>query len=155
MYKNPRLKHVKEIKEICNEMSSSYGTYYPSKLLYQCNLLLETKKKKKCDGTDWVDVICDSCNKVWRVNHIKNNCTVKLKNSPINTVRCKWCNRPPEEHYQGDHLYIAPDPKEELKPSPQPEIEPLSLDSTNQLFMLTEMKINEVIDQLNKLTKTK
>lgn len=45
-YINPRLKHVKEIKEICDECLL-YDISVKNLILDQCNLLLETKKAKK------------------------------------------------------------------------------------------------------------
>ena len=47
MYTNPRLKHVKKIREVIADMPI-YWQGYTDLILDQCNLLLETKKKKKC-----------------------------------------------------------------------------------------------------------
>lgn len=46
MYTNPRLKHVKKIRETC-EHYLLYDSEVRKILLDQCNLLLETKKAKK------------------------------------------------------------------------------------------------------------
>lgn len=43
-YKNPRLKYVKKIKDLAEEMPYSS---YTNEIIDKCNLLLETKKAKK------------------------------------------------------------------------------------------------------------
>lgn len=53
MYKNPRLKHVKKIRELCREIEGIGGVYWSEQILNQCNLLLETKKRKKPSFDTW------------------------------------------------------------------------------------------------------
>lgn len=49
-YKNPRLKHVKKIKELINKLDYvQYTSSYAGRILTQCNLLLETKKENKSE----------------------------------------------------------------------------------------------------------
>lgn len=48
-YKNSRLKHVKKIIELVNKLDYvQYTSSYAGRILTQCNLLLETKKEKRC-----------------------------------------------------------------------------------------------------------
>lgn len=126
MYKNPRLKHVKKIKEICNEILSASifntTTYIGKKMSLidsQCNLLLETKKNKKCKVCGWL---------LYKGKCINKNC------GENNMMLC-------------------------VKPSPQPEIEELYMEGDfGDIAPSNEditFKLNQVIYQLNKLTKTK
>ena len=67
MYKNPRLKHVEKIRDLAAAMPYSSFT---NEILYQCNLLLETKKKIKSTNehlipTDKIFLRYDMFSKGW------------------------------------------------------------------------------------------
>lgn len=103
MYKNPRLKHVKKIREVIADMPI-YWQGYTDLILDQCNLLLEAKKKKKCKPSPQPDIK--------KLGELKGACL----------------------GYEGK-LVFGFGSKEEL-----------------QRFI---SKVEEIIDQVNKLTKTK
>lgn len=48
-YKNPRLKHVKKIRDMAYEIGVHNWKLVANLILDQCNLLLETKKVKRCE----------------------------------------------------------------------------------------------------------
>lgn len=140
-YKNPRLRHVKKIKKICEDMRRDFifntAVYTEKKtnlILNQCNLLLETKKRKK-----------------YNLSKSKKVLLLVAKND--NLYRLFEDNT--WDVYRSG----------ELEPSPQPEIEKLDFSKEpNKKFskfipsvtdVLIMTKLNEVIDQVNKLTKTK
>lgn len=228
-YKNPRLKHVKKIKDVCKEMNGMGRDYLASQVLDQCNLLLETKKGKKLKkvsedivsicckapvyvkGNVTMNYVCSKCDKACDVTVLstysplltckeaseklleatrgipsqtetkkKKKCEhgVRfLKDSETkkitNWTTCRQCKPLPQPECNHEWKYAdIPNGEdgeycvkchkkldyEDIKPSPQPEIEPLSLytaktEPINLYSVVT--KINEVIDQLNKLTKTK
>lgn len=144
-YSNPRLKHVKSIEMIAKTLNlvnerlniSVRGRSIGDLILDQCNLLLETKKakKRKCDGTDWVDIISDDHRKAWRVNHVKKNCFVEMRYLDKTTTpdpkeeskkakkkKCRICgkkislNLDGNYHEESLHRTISvTDPKEESK----------------------------------------
>lgn len=134
IYRNPRLKHVKKIIEICESRHEWKYDIDIEKILISCNLLLETKKKK-----------CE---------HKPNSFIPVLD---VKKPVCLNCGRK-----LGEFEY------HECKHSPQPEIEKLDDDlnysafrnskimSHNTPYVLNQhaKKINLLIDQVNKLTKT-
>lgn len=122
IYKNPRLKHVEKIVDICDKAEGEGISSKTAGIIkHQCNLLLERKKKKK-----WC-----KCPTFMEIDGI-----------------CNRCMLPKKDYFQ---------------PSPQPEIDRLDLVNASWAMQLMpgykeimiEAKINELVNQLNKLTKTK
>ena len=56
-YSNPRLKHVKKIKEMCEDYKFPNCKF----IIDQCNLLLETKKVCKCKKISEVETYWGDC----------------------------------------------------------------------------------------------
>ena len=156
-YKNSRLKHVKKIVKLCDEAKAVLGkntiptikeaikiidgqNILMDKLLTisdQCNLLLETKKKKRCENCE-----------------MKPGKVIRVDDIYAKDMKCADCGKKLKSF----------EVIQDTKPSPQPEIE--KLDCINTIVGGVDMptlknaskivdKINEVIEQLNKLTKTK
>lgn len=73
---------------------------------------------------DWVDVICQDCHKIWRVNHVKDNCTVTMRyqyeSSPKKPETEKWIGE------FAPNLGHDPNNPFPLKPH-RPETEPIEM----------------------------
>lgn len=93
MYTNPRLKHVKAIEEIVDRMPTLTDREATDLLRHQCNLLLETKKRKKKCNHDWRSqktstsfVVCDRCGAMKSSIPTPKQSTEKCKHVSCNTI---------------------------------------------------------------------
>lgn len=142
MYKNTRLKHVKKIREVIADMPI-YWQGYTDLILDQCNLLLETKKKKKC------------LHKYYKYS--REELKQKLA---IFFLECNLSKSQDSEAVEFLDLIVATKGiNKNNTPSRQPEIEELYMEGDfGDIAPSNEeitFKLNQVIYQLNKITKTK
>lgn len=157
MYKNPRLKHVEKIRDVIADMPI-YWEGYTDLIIDQCNLLLETKKRKKC-----------TCYYAG---------TISTPPIRVDNTNCPKHGKRVDTSILGTAKDLLQNQKEEFKPSPQPnkcdlhrtldcpycfapqpKIEKLkgfrTMDGVYALTDEVEKTINALVDQVNKLTKTK
>lgn len=102
-YINPRLKHVKKIKDMASEIEVYNWKLVANLIIDQCNLLLETKKKTKWYGR------IRAIGGEWKPLETKKAKKRKCKcGKPVHNLNCIYCEKHHVEKQQQD-------PKEESK----------------------------------------
>lgn len=165
-FKNPRLKHVKRIKKICSELEITGAMPgFLWQIIHQCNLLLETKKKKKCKcwcHTEYCFPVssgkhCKSCKPSPQPEKCCDNGNFDdghrcLKTPPSpQSEKCEHPHGFPKDHHLDGEVdqFSCPDCGMTsleclgVKPSPQPEIE--FYDYSPNPCLTKEQKIERVI----------